>query len=214
MTESLLSAARYPCQCSHDHTLSAPQELAAAAEEVFCNASVGFDLDTMQPAFRVIMGVPGVSSGLAVAQRFSLPAPVVDAARLLPKEYPLQQHLLQRISQELDKTAANRDASDALLQKHNATPRGGGRTPTGAARRSSALEKMRAELTQEVKQARADCCAPKRCWRCKPETAIKKRKRRSIKPPYQYRRRRSDARVACADAEESPPLYPKPSPLA
>jgi DNA mismatch repair protein MutS2 len=134
------------------------KQLAASDEATFHNASVGFDLDTMQPTFRVTMGIPGVSSALAVATRFGIPKEVVDAAQgLLPKEHQAQQRLLQRISRELDKTTANRDASDALLQE---TQRKAGALEAehqqALQRDRMALEKLRAELTTEVKQARAD----------------------------------------------------------
>lgn len=134
------------------------KQLAASNDRLFCNASVGFDLLSMQPTFRITMGIPGVSSGLAVAERFGIPAAIVAKAKeLLPSEHRLQQDLLQQISHELDKTSANRDASDTLLRatqrkaevleaEHHRTLQND----------RSALEKLRESLTQEVKQARAD----------------------------------------------------------
>ena len=45
------------------------------------NASVGFDVDRLEPTYRLVMGSPGPSHGLALAERLGLPAEVVAAAR-------------------------------------------------------------------------------------------------------------------------------------
>ncbi len=59
----------------------------ALADDRFSNASVGFDLATMTPTFRLALGIPGSSSALAVAARFGLPPTVIErAARFLARE--------------------------------------------------------------------------------------------------------------------------------
>ncbi|MBK8253479.1 MAG: endonuclease MutS2 [Polyangiaceae bacterium] len=46
----------------------------------FKNASVGFDLATMSPTFRLVIGIPGPSSALAVAKRFGIPNLLIERA--------------------------------------------------------------------------------------------------------------------------------------
>jgi DNA mismatch repair protein MutS2 len=59
----------------------------ALADERFENASMGFDLATMSPTFRLAQGVPGSSSALAVARKFGLPSTVIERAeRFLSRE--------------------------------------------------------------------------------------------------------------------------------
>ncbi|HEY3806404.1 MAG TPA: Smr/MutS family protein [Kofleriaceae bacterium] len=49
----------------------------------FANASVGFDLERLEPTFKLHLGVPGSSGALAVAKRMGLPSGVVERAREL-----------------------------------------------------------------------------------------------------------------------------------
>jgi DNA mismatch repair protein MutS2 len=59
----------------------------ALADPRFENASMGFDLATMSPTFRLAPGVPGSSSALAVARKFGLPSTVIERAeRFLSRE--------------------------------------------------------------------------------------------------------------------------------
>ena len=59
----------------------------ALGDDRFVNASVGFDLSTMTPTFRLSLGAPGSSSALAVARRYGMPKTVVERAeRFLSRE--------------------------------------------------------------------------------------------------------------------------------
>lgn len=52
----------------------------AANEAGVLNASVEFDEKTLQPTYRLIVGVAGSSSGLEIARRFGIPNEVIDVA--------------------------------------------------------------------------------------------------------------------------------------
>ena len=73
----------------------------ALGDKRFQNASVGFDLATMTPTFRLALGVPGSSSALAVARRFGLPETVLARAeRFLGREEHNFETLIKRLNDE------------------------------------------------------------------------------------------------------------------
>ncbi len=53
----------------------------AANDESIINASVEFDEKTLQPTYKLLLGLAGASSGIEIARRFGISQPVIDAAR-------------------------------------------------------------------------------------------------------------------------------------
>jgi len=76
------------------------------------NASVEFDLATLAPTYRLLVGVPGQSNALAIASRLGLPADIVERARsLLSPEAIETEALLGEIQRErVQAEAATREA--------------------------------------------------------------------------------------------------------
>jgi DNA mismatch repair protein MutS2 len=73
----------------------------ALGDPRFENASVGFDLATMSPTFRLIVGVPGASSALAVARRFGIPGTVIERAeRFLSREAVTFDKMVEKLAAE------------------------------------------------------------------------------------------------------------------
>lgn len=96
----------------------------ALADDRFVNASMGFDIGTMSPTFRLAQGVPGSSSALAVARRFGLPSTVIERAeKFLTREDVQFETVVRKLNDEraaleLARAAANQRETEAAEQKH------------------------------------------------------------------------------------------------
>ena len=96
----------------------------AANEEGVQNASVEFDERTLQPTYRLIVGVAGSSSGLEIARRFRLPEDIVSAAsaRVGESTHAAEEYL-RRIKRESEEAEALRAALEeeraAVAEKYS-----------------------------------------------------------------------------------------------
>jgi DNA mismatch repair protein MutS2 len=83
----------------------------AANEASVLNASVEFDEKTLQPTYRLIVGVAGSSSGLEIAKRFGIPGSVTNVALELVKDSSRQaSDYLRRIKREAEEAESLRKA--------------------------------------------------------------------------------------------------------
>lgn len=83
----------------------------AANEAGVLNASVEFDERTLQPTYRLIVGVAGSSSGLEIARRFGIPDKVIDVALESVKDSSRQaSEYLRRIKREAEAAESLRAA--------------------------------------------------------------------------------------------------------
>jgi DNA mismatch repair protein MutS2 len=123
----------------------------AAEQDGFVNASVGFDLEKMEPNFRLRIGVPGPSSALAVARRHGMPAAVVErASRLLPVTSIDREKLVRALESERSLLErARRDAEAEAEQQRELTAQ-------MEQERQSVRERERARLADEAHALVAD----------------------------------------------------------
>jgi DNA mismatch repair protein MutS2 len=83
----------------------------AANEQGVTNASVEFDERTLEPTYRLLVGVAGSSAGLEIARRFKLPDEIIEAARSRVDERTLAaEAYLRRIQREAEEAEALRRA--------------------------------------------------------------------------------------------------------
>jgi DNA mismatch repair protein MutS2 len=100
------------------------------------NASVEFDVETLSPTYRLLMGVPGQSNALAIARRLGMPESVLDHA----------QTFLNPDSVQVDALLSDIQAKRAAAERELAQ---------AAARSSEAellVERRRAELEEAARQ--------------------------------------------------------------
>ncbi|MCA1631260.1 MAG: Smr/MutS family protein, partial [Acidobacteria bacterium] len=100
----------------------------AASEQGVQNASVEFDEKTLQPTYRLLVGVAGSSSGLEIAQRFGFPPHIVSAAAARVEDSSrAASDYLRRIKREAEEAEAMRRALEeeraAVAEKYAALER-------------------------------------------------------------------------------------------
>ncbi|HKR02525.1 MAG TPA: Smr/MutS family protein [Pyrinomonadaceae bacterium] len=96
----------------------------AANEEAVINASVEFDEKTLQPTYRLLVGIAGASSGIEIARRFGFPQGIVQAATANVRESARDAALyLGRIKREAEEAEHLRRALEeeraAVAEKYS-----------------------------------------------------------------------------------------------
>ncbi|MET0645173.1 MAG: endonuclease MutS2 [Pyrinomonadaceae bacterium] len=123
----------------------------ASNEEGVQNASVEFDERTLQPTYRLLVGVAGSSAGLEIARRFRLPEEIIEAARARVDERTLAADAyLRRIQREAEEAETLRRALEeerrAVAERYNSLD-------TEAARRERERQQ---EFARQLERAVAD----------------------------------------------------------
>ena len=148
----------------------------AAADARFANASVGFDLERLEPTFKLHLGAPGSSGALQVARRMGIAADVVERARvLLGAEGVRVEELLANVAdqrrrieeeravllQELEAVESDRaamrvhrDRTQARFEKQTRAAHGEALSALRAARRE--IEEIRKQVREKAAEATAD----------------------------------------------------------
>jgi len=82
------------------------------------NAAVGFDEETLQPTYKLQLGVPGKSAGLEVAMRLGLPGPVIERARHLIDTSQLDiERLISDLHRRLEAVARMQAELDSRMKQ-------------------------------------------------------------------------------------------------
>jgi DNA mismatch repair protein MutS2 len=118
------------------------------------NASVEFDLETLQPTYHLTIGLPGRSNALAIAQRLGLPEPIITSARseLSPEDLRAED-LLDEIHRQRDLSRESRAAAERAHQEAESLRSQLSERLEGIEdERRAVLEKARAEAELQVQE--------------------------------------------------------------
>jgi DNA mismatch repair protein MutS2 len=143
-----------------------------AADSHFANASVGFDLERLEPTFKLHLGSPGSSGALAVARRMGIDKPIVERARdLLGSAGVRVEELLASVADQRRRIEEERaallaeleavEADRAAMRIHRDRIQGRYEKQTRAAHGEalSALRAARREIEEVRKEVRAKAAA-------------------------------------------------------
>lgn len=103
------------------------------------NASVEFDVETLSPTYRLLLGVPGRSNAFEISKKLGLPADIIDAARLQ----------ISRETNQVDKMIASLEKNRKAAEQEEERAR---RLKLEAEEKEASLTKQLNELEQKKDQ--------------------------------------------------------------
>jgi DNA mismatch repair protein MutS2 len=169
------------------------------------NASVEFNPETLQPTYRLRVGVPGRSNALIIAERLGLDPPIVASARahLAPEQVAIEQ-VLDDLTR--DRQAAERDRAEAAVARQSAQEE--------AARLAGEVERLRSERRRLLAEARRVSEAIVEETRRRLDAAMAEV--RASRTEASVRQARASLQAAMADlpAVEAPPPVIEGEPVA
>jgi DNA mismatch repair protein MutS2 len=113
--------------------------------EGVCNASCEFDVETLRPTYKLIIGTPGKSNAFAMSGKLGLPAPILARAeRFVSGEDKRFERVIDKLESERIKMERSREEADALLSEMTAKK----------SESEAAAEKKLAEAQRELENAR------------------------------------------------------------
>jgi DNA mismatch repair protein MutS2 len=130
----------------------------AHAKPGVVNASVEFNLETLQPTFHLTIGLPGRSNALAIAERLGLPNEIVAEARTEINPTDLRaEDLLEEIHRQRDLARDARNTAESARQEAEAIREElADRLENIEDERRALLEDARKEAEEKVKAVRKE----------------------------------------------------------
>ena len=121
------------------------------------NASCEFNVDTLAPTYRLVLGIPGKSNAFAISRRLGLPEYIIDkAAARLDAENVRFEDVLTKLDQQRQEMERERDAARRLkLEMEQSAAKAREYRQKLEEERAKVVEKAQAEARAIIDEARA-----------------------------------------------------------
>lgn len=165
------------------------------------NASMEFDIETLAPTYRLILGIPGRSNAFAIATRLGLDAPIVERAREnVGKSNQELETLLAGLKKSREETAREQSRAAAARESLERAAKQARRELSDTQRqRSELLRQTREQARAELEATRAELNRLKREWR---EVGLHRETAKRAESDL-------EALASAADAIQPPPAPPR-----
>ena len=128
------------------------------------NASCEFNVETLAPTYRLLLGIPGKSNAFAISRRLGLPEEIIEkAAARLDAENVRFEDVLTKLDQQRQEMEKEQRRGRPAPPGDGAVRRQGPGVPGQAGgERAKAVEKAQAEARAILEEARAPPTRPSR----------------------------------------------------
>lgn len=114
------------------------------------NASMEFDVNTLSPTYRLLVGVPGRSNAFAIAERLGLPGSILDYARGEIKEEDQRvEHMIASLEENRNVAEQERESAEKLRKELEAL----------RSRHAAELEKLEQQKDRRLEKAEEEARA-------------------------------------------------------
>jgi DNA mismatch repair protein MutS2 len=129
----------------------------AFSQEGFENASVEFDVKTLRPTYRLLLGLPGKSNAFEIAYRLGLSGDIINRAKGFMKNEDIKmEELLREIHYNRDKTRLEREeAEKAMIEAEEIKKEYREKLENIKKRKEQILKQARQEALKIVEEAMA-----------------------------------------------------------